>query len=261
MVQRNVLWLNFLMIPNTAQEKVLVETEMASVLPQLPMDMQAPTHGYAPVLSKGSGLLRVLSWWPMAYASGARDGLSGPGVVVLDDVDIDNVETLRLSWRQWLALFNHQQMLSGMLLATRTALDAGDCAGWTSSSQESSSSGATSTDQQMLSKDWADAIEQTLEHLRPGLRELAKRQAPVPSIGHELANERNQVVAEAEMAWPVSQLVLLTPEQDDMHDVWVQAGWAVLQLSENYLNVSDLPWAQAVALKLNIDLSAEGVSA
>jgi DEAD/DEAH box helicase domain-containing protein len=257
-VQRNVLWLNFLMVPDTPDEKTFVEGKMKGLLAQLPLDMQAPKPGFVPVLSKGDAAPTVLSWWPMAYASGAREGLSAPGVVLLDDVNFKDADTLHLNWRKWLALYNQQQMLTGMLLATRTAMDAGDCAGWSAAPQGGAGLGAASADQMMLAKDWADAIDQTLEPLRPGLRELAALQALLPLIGHELANERNQVVAEAEMAWPDKLLVLLTAEQEDMSDAWTGAGWTVLQLSENDLMLAGMPWPEAVVLNLNNPMSARG---
>jgi DEAD/DEAH box helicase domain-containing protein len=194
----------------------------------------------------------------LAYASGTREGLTAPGVLLLDDVNFKDVDTLHLNWRKWLALYNQQQMLPGMLLATRTGMDAGDCAGWTAAPQSGAGLGAASADQQILAKDWADAIDQTLDLLRPGLRELAALQALLPLIGHELANERNQVVAEAEMAWPDKRLVLLTAEQEDMADAWAGVGWTVLQLSENDLMLAGMPWPEAVVLNLNNPMSAGG---
>jgi hypothetical protein len=35
----------------------------------------------------------------------------------------------------------------------------------------------------------------------------------------------------------------------------MKAGWDVFQLSDDYLTVSDVPWASAVALKLNLEIS------
>jgi DEAD/DEAH box helicase domain-containing protein len=252
-IQRNVLWLNYLMVPSTADEKILVESKMGRLSAQLPTDMQAPKAGFAPVLSIGDAAPTVLSWWPMAYATGVREGLLAPGVVLLDDVGMDDVEALRLNWRKWLALFNQQQMLQGMLLATRSAMDAGDCAGWVSVT--AAGSGAASADQQMLAKDWADAVDQTLPPLRPGLRQLAHMHAPVPLVGHELANDRGQVIAEAELAWSDRLLVLLTADQEDMGDAWSQSGWSVLLLSDD-LTVAGALWVDAVALKLNLEMSA-----
>ena len=252
LVQRNVLWLNFLMVPSTPDDRVLVESQRVGLLAQLPINMHAPQPDFAPVLSKGGACPAVVSWWPMAYAKGSRDGLTGPGVVLLDDLDYPDESLLRLNWRKWLALFNQQQMLQGMLLATRSAMDAGDCAGWKPPAAAQPVNGASSVDQQLLAKDWDDAIAQTLEPLRAGLRQLAGQPLAAPLVGHELANERGKVVAEAEMAWPHCMLVLLTAEQEDLAIEWSRAGWVVLLLSEDYLTVSEVPWADAVAVKLNM---------
>jgi DEAD/DEAH box helicase domain-containing protein len=253
--QRNVLWLNFLMVPNTPAERTVVESRMSTLLAQLPLDMQGPKAGFAPVLSKSSVSPTVLSWWPMNYASGIRDGMTGPGVVLLEDLDSSDENVLRLNWRKWLALFNQEQMLQGMLLATRSAVDEGDCAGWLPPQAEDAVAGASSPSQQMLAKEWDDVVEQTLQPLRSGLLQLAGWNAPLPLIGHELADDRGHVVAEAEMAWPDQRLVVLTAGQDDLSAGWMKAGWDVLQLSDDYLTVADVPWASAVALKLNLEIS------
>jgi DEAD/DEAH box helicase domain-containing protein len=257
-IQRNVLWLNFLMVPNTQEEKALVESKMSRWLPQLPENMQAPQVGFAPVLSKGNAAPMVLGWWPTTYARGTREGLTAPGVVLLEDVDCPDTEALRLNWRKWLALFNQEQMLPGMLLATRSAMDAGDCAGWSPSRQGDTRTGASSSDQQVLAKDWTDAIEQALAAIQPGLCELALLQVQAPLMGHELANDRHQVVAEAEMAWPSSLLVVLTADQEDMGHDWADAGWTVLVLSEDYLTIATKTWVQAVVEKLNMNTSSVG---
>ncbi len=60
------------------------------------------------------------------------------------------------------------------------------------------------------------------------------------------------------MAWPDKRLVLLTAEQEDMADSWIEAGWTVLQLPENELTLAGVPWAEAVAAKLNNQTNAGG---
>jgi DEAD/DEAH box helicase domain-containing protein len=254
-IQRSVLWLNFLMIPSTAEEKTVVQSKMDSMATQLPVDFQAPKPNFAPVLSKGAASPTVMGWWPISYASGVRDGISCPGVILLDDLDFVNEEVLRLNWRKWLALFNQQQMLQGVLLVTRSAMDAGDCAGWLPAVNTHTHSGASSPEQQLLAKEWDDAISQTLEPLRQGLRQLAALQATPPAVGYELANDRGNVVAEAEMAWSDKFLVLLTADQEDLAVEWSNAGWTALILSEDCLQVASEPWVHAVASKLNIEIN------
>jgi DEAD/DEAH box helicase domain-containing protein len=92
----------------------------------------------------------------------------------------------------------------------------------------------------------------TLDALKTGLRELAILGAHPPVIGHELADDRGTVVAEAEMAWITNHVVLLTFDQADLADAWVTAGWQVLVLDENTAMVDGAGWPGAVASKLGM---------
>ena len=121
-----------------------------------------------------------------------------------------------------------------------------------------------STDQVAMSQEWMEAIEMTVEVLRSGLQELARLGATPPVIGHELANERGVVVAEAEMAWAESHLVLLTNDQVDLESIWKSNGWKTLVLNEDLSLEDGEPWAKAVCRVLGIgksEKSNEGESA
>lgn len=255
-LRRNVLWLNFLMVP-MAEEKILVESKINQWANLLPPEAQPPMTNAAPALSKGTAALTVFNWWPMAYARGESDGWRSPGLVLMDDAaDLDESDR-RLQWRRWLALSNHEQFLPGMLMATQSLLQAGECAGWVSSAPGQQTEVAAAP--QAISAEWQRAIGQTLSGLQQGARVLALAQAPLPSVGHELADGYGDVIAEAEMSWPDQRLVLLTPGQDDMAPIWAGEGWTVLQLSDDLQNVGNEPWWQAVAIALNLNI--QGVQA
>ena len=106
---------------------------------------------------------------------------------------------------------------------------------------------------------WLKAIEQTLQGLQTGARLLAEAKATVPCVGHELADDRGDVLAEAELAWPDERLVVLTPGQDDMKPIWVDEGWTVMVLSDDLQTIGAEPWWQAVGQALNV--SIEGAEA
>ena len=104
----------------------------------------------------------------------------------------------------------------------------------------------------------------TVEELRSGLHTLARLGVKPPVMGHELANERGMVVAEAEMAWADSHLVLLTFDQVDLESVWKSNGWKTLVLDEDCSVVDGAPWTDAVCIALGIgksEKSNEGESA
>jgi DEAD/DEAH box helicase domain-containing protein len=255
-LQRNVLWLNFLMIPPDNDQKELVEQEINRLSNLLPVEMQPPVSGAAPALSIGSAMPKVLNWWPLAYTNGVMEGWNSPGLVLFDDLTDQQESDRRLQWRRWLALMNQEQFLPGMLMATSAMLNEGACAGWmTSQSAEASQHPGGES---LPSEQWLQAIEQTLVGLQTGSRQLAAAQALAPLVGHELADEYGDVVAEAEMAWPAQRLVLLTADQEDMKAAWQAVGWNTLLLSEDLQHVGDEAWWQAVARSLNVHI--EGVS-
>jgi len=65
-------------------------------------------------------------WWPQAFAKSSATADLSPGMVLLDD-DAELPEKERqLVWRQWLQLFNHLQVLSGVFLATRRGIQGDD---------------------------------------------------------------------------------------------------------------------------------------
>jgi DEAD/DEAH box helicase domain-containing protein len=84
--------------------------------------------------------------------------------------------------------------------------------------------------------------------LAPGLKELAMQGALPPDVGLELADDKGRVMAECELAWTASKLVVLRPDQEDLRDAWQKEAWTVLLLDEA-ARVGEEPW-QAVAAKL-----------
>jgi DEAD/DEAH box helicase domain-containing protein len=143
-----------------------------------------------------------------------------------------------------------------MVMTTLSGIQAGDLESLvTMKSAAAAPSG--STDQVALSQEWMEAMEMTVEELRSGLQALARLGATSPLIGHELANERGVVVAEAEMAWADSNLVLLTNDQVDLESIWKSNGWKTLVLNEDLSLVGGEPWAEVVCSALGIGKSEE----
>ena len=190
------------------------------------------------------------------------EGITAPGVLVLDDLADQTEQKAHIAWRQWLQLFNTLQVLPGMLMTTIGGIQASDLETLAvTSSATSTSTTVASSDHAALSHEWADAIDMTLELLRTGLHQLAVLGATPPEIGHELADERGVVVAESEMAWTKKHVVLLTHDQSDMADAWTAAGWTALVLNDGNDAVGEVPWTVAIGVALGITKSNEGVSA
>ena len=255
MLQRNALWLGYLMIPATEADKAACMAEFAQWRPRLPEAVQEPGAGFAPSLSKAPSACAVVGWWPMVWAkpSAPEPGWSAPGVVALDESLAGDGETLHLAWRRWLQLYNASQFLPGRLMVTGSGLDGHDYDVLAGAS-EHDSAGAPAGAQEAHLAAWQDVLDQALSGMRDGLKALAFAGADLPEVGLELADAKGLVIADAELAWVSQKLVVLRPDQADIVSEWVAAGWQVSELDESLVLVGDQPWQVAVAEKLGVKL-------
>ncbi|MDO9224470.1 MAG: DEAD/DEAH box helicase [Pseudomonadota bacterium] len=251
--QRNALWLGFLMIPSTEEDRATCAQQLSHWLPRLPESIREPGQGFAPSFSKITGPCHYIGRWPMALAKGhIPDGdWSSPGVVLLDEAGAEKEEDLHLAWRRWLQLFNAAQFLPGMWLATTSGLDGHD---YDDLHVGVSGVPPQSPGQAALNAAWAAVLEQVLGDLKAGLTLLAQAGAPLPEVGMELADEKGRVLADAEMAWQEATVVLLRADQEDMGAPWAEAGWQVVLL-DDASTVSGTPWQMAIAPLLGLELN------
>ena len=248
-MQRNALWLGYLMVPSTAADLVLVKNEMAGWMQQLPLWMQSPGNSHVPSLARADSQPMLVSWWPLACVGGVLEALTAPGMLVLDDLGGPDEEALHLCWRRWLQLFNTLQSLPGMVMTTVSGIKAADCEMLKPVSAKPAAP-VSLANQGATSQEWLDLLDLTLNSLRPGLRQLAEGGASPPVVGHELADAGGVVVAEAELAWLSHHVVVLTFEQDDLADIWSKSGWRVLVLDKGASTVAGVAWGDAVSVML-----------
>ena len=106
--------------------------------------------------------------------------------------------------------------------------------------------------QMAWAQEWQDVISQSMSSLSIGLKLLADAQLTPPLVGYEITNAKGKVVADAELAWPTKQLVVLRADQDDLVSVWDAASWQVVLLNEDGLNVQTQGWHSVVLAKLSV---------
>ncbi len=70
----------------------------------------------------------------------------------------------------------------------------------------------------------------------------------------ELADEKGKVLADAELTWVGEKLAVLRPDQDDLVDTWITAGWTVESLDDALVFIQGQPWQAAVAGRLGLTL-------
>lgn len=243
------------MVPSTLEDKAAAEGQRAPWLPQLPMHIREPGAGYAPVTSKPKGAAGVLGWWPMLLAKGlpAHQDWSAPAVVLLDASAAADEEALHRSWRRWLQLFNTLQFMRGTVLATGDGLAGHDYDALAPVAAETAP--AQPAGQAALNAAWQVVVEQALELLTPGLKQLAHAGAAPPDVGLELVDAKGRVSADSELAWVQEQVVVLRPDQEDLIELWGAEGWKVVLLDESLDLVKGAAWTAAVAASLGLELN------
>jgi DEAD/DEAH box helicase domain-containing protein len=253
--QRNAAWLEFLMVPPTAEDKVVAEIQRAHWFPQMPMHVREPGAGFAPVMSKANGAACVIGWWPMLLAKGVPEhqDWSAPAAVLLDASAAADEEALHRAWRRWLQLFNTLQFMRGTILATGDGLAGHDYAGLAPAT--AGTPAAQPAGQAALNLAWQEVLEQAMEVLVPGIKQLALSGAAPPEVGLELVDAKGRVSADSEMAWVQDKLVVLRPDQADLVELWGEEGWKVVLLDEALTLVVGVPWAAAVAGSLSLELN------
>jgi DEAD/DEAH box helicase domain-containing protein len=221
----------------------------------LPSFVREPGAGFAPVMSRTHGPVCVVGWWPLMLAKNlpAPDDWSAPAVVLMDASAAEDEEALHRAWRRWLQVFNTLQFLRGTLLVTSDGLAGHDyegCvpAGPTTPAAQPAAAAA-------LGAAWQAVLDQTLEALAPGLKQLAQAGAALPGVGLELTDAKGRVTADAELAWLDEKVVILRTDQVDLAEAWRAAQWTVLLLDEAMNRVDGVAWSTVVAARLGLDIN------
>ncbi|MFZ1364623.1 MAG: DEAD/DEAH box helicase [Brachymonas denitrificans] len=253
--QRNAAWLTFLMVPSTNDDRAAADAQRAEWLSQMPLHIREPGTGFAPFMSVPRGAVTVMGWWPMLLARGLPEhqAWSAPTAVLMNASAAANENALHLEWRRWLQLFNTLQFLPGTILATSDGLTE-------HSYDELAPVSATTQPAQpaalaALNAAWQSVVEQALEVLVPGLRQLAKSGATPPEVGLELVDAKGRVSADCELAWSQDKVVVLRPDQADLVELWSAQDWQAILLDETMSLASGMPWAAAVAASLGLTLN------
>ena len=258
-MQRNAAWLEFLMIPNSADDKAVCDAQRAHWLPRLPLYIREPGAGFAPVMSRVNGPTTIVGWWAMALMKGlpVSGFWSCPGAVVFDESAASDAQALHLGWRRWLQLYNTAQFLPGVLMATAAGLDGHDYDVLGAMGSAAHAPGRAQ-DHAGLGNAWQDVLEQTLTELAVGLKALAAAGGFPPEVGMELADEKGRVIADAELTWLDQKLALLRSDQSDLAVPWLAAGWTALILDEardeELTTMQGHPWTVTVAGALGLTL-------
>jgi len=82
---------------------------------------------------------------------------------------------------------------------------------------------------------WADILEMTFDDAaKVFIQELIELKVSTEGLvqSYELAGDKDEVLAEAELAWPEQKLVYCTEDQNEGREVFINAGWTVVTTAQ-----------------------------
>jgi DEAD/DEAH box helicase domain-containing protein len=152
----------------------------------------------------------------------------------------DPTEGFEAAWNGLLRLYNLLQFIPNVYPA---ATDAESGAGYRELIGRFSSEGmedmvpneGTGPDDEA----WAATLEYALEETRDLLIELRGVGTPPPTMPMEY-REGGAIIAEAELGWPDSKVVILLPDQAEHRGAFEKAGWTLMALADAIENPEDV---------------------
>ena len=222
----------FRMVPHpTKPELAETRSQLAQfwgALDELPCERPEPSVAAG---NTNERTVTIRYWWSPALQNPTAKPPRSPGFIVLDELAAETEPERHLGWRRWLWLFNAFQTLPGVLLATRAGLDAGD---YNSVHFADRAGPASGGGQAAHAGGWDEVISQAMESLSEGLLVLKEAGLPIPDeVGFELA-DNGDVVAECELAWTKSKLVLLMEHHADFQTTWSSRGWTTVTTDDGW---------------------------
>lgn len=143
-------------------------------------------------------------------------------VIQANLVNKSSEQTKQLWLKLW-QLMNWVQFIPNLYAGDKTATENGTFAqlSWESESE-------------YVDEQWMFAIEEALDEAKPLMKALAEVNVALPIQQFELVNDKGAVIAEAELCWPDSKIVVLLDEQMEEAPMFEKQGYTVLKLEDEY---------------------------
>jgi DEAD/DEAH box helicase domain-containing protein len=225
-LKKNAAWTTFLMVenPGNSQELALLTADFERIWPLLPSGMPDKAEPAALSGSRTGSTPTVRLYWPRQFLQGNLNANAVPGVVLHEDARGEQNHGLQTRWRRWLWVFNTLQALPGVLLVTQRGLDGRDYDVLLPAMKPTEPAKSP----QGVAEDaaWASVKQSALEAIRSRLDVLSAEGAAAPEqVGYEYADDKGNVMAEAELAWESARVVLLVGNQSEFTEVWKSLDW------------------------------------
>ena len=160
------------------------------------------------------------------FISGSQESIvrfdsDGLYLATIFDPKKSDTETTQRAWQKLLQILNLGQFLPWFFAGTRKGIDEGHFG------QLQWGKGAVVLDE----SEWDHILQLADEEVHELITELAMQGALIPVVGYELVDERGAAIAEAELAWEETKIVVLLGYQvEESKSAFEDAGWKVFEL-------------------------------
>lgn len=143
-----------------------------------------------------------------------------------DDEDLADKSHFKAAWNGFIRMYNVYQFIPGAVFITSKGISEGHYL-WLMSE-----AGAEKDRIPDESSSLAALRAVTDAHIHPLLSFLVEHSLPLPEAGFELCDEKDEIMATAELCWPDKNIVFLKDEERVHEQIFVSKGWRSVPLDE-----------------------------
>lgn len=154
-------------------------------------------------------------------------------IAILDDIEEHRDEEFEKHWNGFLNAYNLFQFNPVTLFMTRTGIQSRMYDSIIRDFVNIKDGGVNY--ESSFDEEWNNVIEICDDTCHELLKSLANENIACPgedSVGHELSNDEEEVIAMAEIVWEDKKVAIITNDQEEFRDAYVQYGWTVFNCEE-----------------------------
>ena len=144
---------------------------------------------------------------------------------LFDEAENPQRAEFKAAWNGFLRCHNMFQFLPQTQIFTSRGLLAGEIS--PDALQKENASGPGVKTQDTALSEWLGLTDPMVHEL---LHELIKRGISLPEPGYELAGQRGEIIATAELAWPALKIAVLKESEKSFESLFASQEWKVLLL-------------------------------
>ncbi len=141
-----------------------------------------------------------------------------------DDADLADKSNFKAAWNGFIRMYNVYQFIPDAVFITTKGISEGHYL-WVMSDE------ATQKDRMPDESETFTALQSVTDaHIHPLLSFLVEHGLPLPEAGFELCDEKDEIIATAELGWPDNKIAFLKDDEKEYTQIFTAKGWRSLLL-------------------------------